>query len=125
MLAGVLGISSFALVLGLVGLLLIGAAIYLYNNSEGFRNVIDTVVGYFMDIISAIGSIFGGFYDFFVGLFTGDFEQMFQGIKDIFGGLFDIILTPFRAIGDFFRSVFDIDIGKMLRGMAEKILLAG
>ena len=122
MLAGVLGISSFALVLGLVGLLLIGAAIYLYNNSEGFRNVIDTVVGYFMDIISAIGSIFGGFYDFFVGLFTGDFEQMFQGIKDIFGGLFDIILTPFRAIGDFFRSVFDIDIGKMLRGMAEKIL---
>ena len=122
LLAAALGLSVPALLIGAVALLLLAGAIYLYNNSEGFRTVIDTVVGYFMDIISAIGSIFGGFYDFFVGLFTGDFEQMFQGIKDIFGGLFDIILTPFRAIGDFFRSVFDIDIGKMLRGMAEKIL---
>ena len=111
-----------ALLIIAVGALLVGAAIYLYNESEGFRAVIDTVVGYFMDIISSIGSIFGGFYDFFVGLFTGDFERMFQGVKDIFSGLFDIILTPFRAIGDFFRSVFDIDIGQMLRSMAEKIL---
>ena len=122
MLAGVLGISSFALVLGLVGLLLIGAAIYLYNNSEGFRNVIDTVVGYFMDIIYTIGNIFGGFYDFFVGLFTGDFDLMFQGIKDILGGLWDLIMMPFRAIGDFFKSVFGIDIGQILYDFARKVL---
>ena len=122
LLAAALGLSVPALLIAAVALALVAGAIYLYNESEGFRNAVDSVVEYFMDIIEIIGNIFGGFYDFFVGLFTGDFEQMFQGIKDIFGGLFDIILTPFRAIGDFFRSVFDIDIGKMLRGMAEKIL---
>ena len=47
---------------------------------------------------------------------------MFEGISAIFGGLWDLIKAPFQAIGDFFRSVFDIDIGQMLRGMAEKIL---
>ncbi len=122
MLAGVLGISSFALVLGLVGLLLIGAAIYLYNNSEGFRAAIDTVIGYFMDIIYTIGDIFGGFYNFFVGLFTGDFDLMFQGVKDIFGGLWDLMLAPFRAIGDFFKNVFGIDIGQILYDFARKVL---
>jgi hypothetical protein len=122
MLAAALGLSVPALLIGALALLLIGGAIYLYNSSEGFRAAVDTVVGYFMDIISTIGDIFGGFYDFFVGLFTGDFDMMFQGIKDIFGGLWDLLLAPFRAIGDFFKNVFDIDIGKMLRGMAEKIL---
>lgn len=122
MLAAALGLSVPALLIGALALLLIGGAIYLYNESEGFRAAVDTVVGYFMDIISTIGDIFGGFYDFFVGLFTGDFDLMFQGVKDIFGGLWDLILAPFRAIGDFFKSVFDIDIGQMLRSMAEKIL---
>ncbi len=122
MLAGVLGISATALAIGLVGILLIAAGIYLYNNSEGFRAAIDTVVGYFMDVISIIGNIFGGFYDFFAGLFTGDFDRMFGGLKDIFGGIWDLIKAPFKAIGDFFRNVFDIDIKSILRSMAEKIL---
>lgn len=111
-----------ALLIIAVGALLVGAAIYLYQNSEGFRSVIDTVVGYFMDIISTIGSIFGGFYDFFAGLFTGDFDRMFSGIKDILGGLWDLIMMPFRAIGDFFKSVFGIDIGQILYDFARKVL---
>ena len=63
------------------------------------------MVDYFKNIIEIIGNIFGGFYDFFAGLFTGDFDMMFQGLKDIFGGLWDLI-APFKAIGDFFSSLF-------------------
>jgi len=122
MLAAALGLSVPALLIGALALLLIGGAIYLYQNSEGFRAAVDTVVEYFMNIIEIIGDIFGGFYDFFAGLFTGDFDRMFEGISAIFSGLWDLIKAPFQAIGDFFRSVFDIDIGQMLRGMAEKIL---
>lgn len=122
MLAAALGLSVPALLIGALALLLIGGAIYLYQNSEGFRAAVDTVVEYFMNIIEIIGDIFGGFYDFFAGLFTGDFDRMFEGISAIFSGLWDLIKAPFQAIGDFFKSVFDIDIWSILRGMAEKIL---
>tara|TARA_Y100000593_G_scaffold38025_1_gene73767 strand:- start:1533 stop:3698 length:2166 start_codon:yes stop_codon:yes gene_type:complete len=108
-------------VLLLAGLLIWGA-MKLYESSETFREIIDVVMGYFSEIVTAIGDIFGGFFDFFKGLFTGDFDLMFQGVKDIFGGLWDLIKAPFKAIGDFFKSVFDIDIWAILRRFAEKIL---
>ena len=94
--------------------LLIWGGMWLYENSEVFRNAIDAVVGYFMDIVSIIGDIFGGFYDFFAGLFSGDFDRMFSGLEDIFGGLWDLFLAPFRAIGDFIKETFGIDIGQWL-----------
>jgi hypothetical protein len=111
-----------ALLIVAVGALLLAGAFYLYQNSEGFRAAIDTVVGYFMDVISIIGDIFGGFYDFFAGLFTGDFDRMFGGLKDVFGGIWDLIKAPFKAIGDFFKNVFDIDIMGIMRNLASKIL---
>ena len=108
-------------VLLLAGLLIYGA-MKLYESSETFREIIGVVMEYFSSIVTSIGTIFGGFYDFFVGLFTGDFDLMFQGVKDIFGGLWDLIKAPFKAIGDFFQSVFDIDIWAILRRFADKIL---
>ena len=113
-----------AIVLGVLLLagLLIWGAMKLYESSETFREVIGVVMDWFGSIVSSIGDIFGGFYDFFVGLFTGDFDLMFQGVKDIFGGLWDLIKSPFKMIGDFFKSVFDIDIWAILRRFAEKIL---
>lgn len=122
MLAAALGLSVPALLIGVVALALIAGAFYLYENSEGFRAAIDTVVEYFTNIISIIGDIFGGFYEFFAGLFTGDFDRMFGGIKDVFGGIWELIKSPFKAIGDFFRNVFDIDIMGIMRNLASKIL---
>ena len=122
MLAAALGLSVPALLIGVVALALIAGAFYLYENSEGFRAAIDTVVEYFTNIISIIGDIFGGFYEFFAGLFTGDFDRMFGGIKDVFGGIWELIKAPFKAIGDFFRNVFDIDIMGIMRNLASKIL---
>ena len=122
MLAAALGLSVPALLIGLVALALVAGAIYLYNESEGFRAAIDTVVDYFMNVISIIGDIFGGFYEFFAGLFTGDFDRMFGGLKDVFGGIWDLIKAPFQAIGDFFKNVFDIDIMGIMRNLASKIL---
>ena len=122
LLAAALGLSIPALLIGVVALALIAGAFYLYENSEGFRAAIDTVVEYFTNIISIIGDIFGGFYDFFAGLFTGDFDRMFGGLKDVFGGIWDLIKAPFKAIGDFFKNVFDIDIMGIMRNLASKIL---
>lgn len=119
LLAAALGLSVPALLIAAVALALVAGAIYLYNESEGFRNAVDSVVEYFMDIIEIIGNIFGGFYDFFAGLFTGDFDTMFQGLKDILGGLWDLITAPFKAIGDFFSSLFGFNIKAWLKKKAE------
>ena len=119
LLAASLGLSVPALLIAAVALALVAGAIYLYNESEGFRNAVDSVVDYFKNIIEIIGNIFGGFYDFFAGLFTGDFDMMFQGLKDIFGGLWDLITAPFKAIGDFFSSLFGFNIKAWLKKKAE------
>jgi len=104
----------------IVGLVLAGMK--LYEESEKFKAAVDTVIGYFIDIKDSIFKIFGGFFDFWKGLFTGDFDLMFGGLKDMFGGLWDLIKAPFKAIGDFFKNVFGIDIGKFIKDMAKKML---
>jgi hypothetical protein len=109
----------------LLGLAVVGivlAGMKLYEESEGFKAAIDTVIGYFMDIKDSIFRIFGGFFDFFKGLFTGDFDLMFSGLKDALGGIWDLIKAPFKAIGDFFKNVFGIDIMAKLKQMAKAIL---
>lgn len=109
----------------LLGLAVVGivlAGMKLYEESEGFKAAIDTVIGYFIDIKDSIFRIFGGFFDFFKGLFTGDFDLMFSGLKDAFGGIWDLIKSPFKAIGDFFKNVFGIDIMAKLKQMAKAIL---
>jgi len=106
--------------LAVVGIVLAGMR--LYETSESFKAAIDTVIQYFIDIKDSIFTIFGGFFDFWKGLFTGDFDLMFSGIKDMFGGLWDLIKAPFKAIGNFFRDVFGIDIGKFISDMAKKML---
>tara|TARA_S200000501_G_scaffold106866_1_gene100340 strand:- start:461 stop:2545 length:2085 start_codon:yes stop_codon:yes gene_type:complete len=106
--------------IAIVGLVLAGMK--LYEESEKFKAAVDTVIQYFIDIKDSIFKIFGGFFDFFKGLFTGDFDMMFGGLKDMFGGIWDLIKAPFKAIGDFFKNVFGIDIGKFISDMAKKIL---
>lgn len=106
--------------IAIVGLVLAGMK--LYEESEKFKAAVDTVIGYFIDIKDSIFKIFGGFFDFWKGLFTGDFDLMFGGLKDMFGGIWDLIKAPFKAIGDFFKNVFGIDIGKFIKDMAKKML---
>lgn len=120
--AGLLMSAAPWILLGLAVVGIVLAGMKLYEESEGFKAAIDTVIGYFMDIKDSIFRIFGGFFDFWKGLFTGDFDLMFSGLKDAFGGIWDLISAPFKAIGDFFKNVFGIDIMAKLKQMAKAIL---
>jgi len=57
---------------------------------------IETIGG----VISALTRIFKGIIDFVVGIFTGDWEKAWNGVIEIFGGIFDgiklLITTPIR-----------------------------
>ena len=48
-----------------------------------------------------------GFLDFFVGLFTGDFQRAMTGIKEIFAGLQQILFTVIEALKNMLFSFFD------------------
>lgn len=54
------------------------------------------------EIVTAIQTIFQGIIDFITGVFTGNWEQAWQGIKNIFGGIFDglvaLIKMPMNAV---------------------------
>lgn len=106
----------------IAGIALVKGFMALYENVGWFRGIIDTVVGFVSNIASSIFNVFRGLYDFIVGIFTGDFGMIMEGLGGIFGGLWDLIMTPFRAIGDFFRNVFGIDIGQILYDFAQKVL---
>ncbi|NCB31841.1 MAG: hypothetical protein EOM66_10605 [Clostridia bacterium] len=48
-------------------------------------------------IVEAITKVFGGLIDFIAGVFTGDWEKAWNGIKDIFGGIWEGIKAAFKA----------------------------
>lgn len=54
------------------------------------------------EIVSAIQAIFQGIIDFVTGIFTGNWQQAWLGVQEIFGGIFDglvaLIKTPMNAV---------------------------
>lgn len=71
-------------------------------------------IGVFGSIADAIGNlldIFGGLIDFITGVFTGDWEKAWNGIKDIFAGIWDllvtIIKTPINGIIGIINALID------------------
>lgn len=125
LMSGLMFLAPYLLI-GLAIVALVGALVYgamwLEEKTGVFSGLFLTVQSYFTNIIESIDRIFGGFYDFFAGLFTGDFDRMFGGLQNILGGLWDLIKSPFTAIGDFFKNIFGVDIGKILMDFAKKVL---
>jgi phage-related protein len=61
-------------------------------------NVINSIVSIVMNIVDTVGGvinglmvILNGIIDFLIGVFTGDWERAWTGVKEIFGGIWDII----------------------------------
>ena len=61
-----------------------------------FKIIFDFLTGGIRGFIRAVQ----GLIDFIVGVFTGDWERAWQGIKDIFGGILDSLSIYFHLIWD-------------------------
>ena len=63
------------------------------------------------NIFGGIKQIFNGIITFVKGVFTGNWRMAWQGIKDIFGGIFDsligIVKTPINSIIGIINSLID------------------
>ena len=62
-------------------------------------------------VIEDVEKIFNGFIDFITGVFTGDWEKAWNGIVEIFGGIWDGIVdiakAPINAVINLFNKLFD------------------
>lgn len=48
-------------------------------------------IKYFTDLLNSVKTIFGGITKFISGVFTGDWKKAWEGVKDIFKGVFDAL----------------------------------
>lgn len=67
---------------------------------------IEAVVAAFAAIIQGVIEICSGLIDFIVGVFTGDWEKAWNGIREIFGGVCTAVQGIFKAVGDFISNIF-------------------
>ena len=60
---------------------------------EAIGNVVLDTLGAIADIVSAVFDSLSGLVDFIIGVFMGDWEAAWQGIKDAFTGIWDGIIS--------------------------------
>ena len=67
-----------------------------------FGDILNAYLANVKNIIDAVKRVFGGLTEFISGVFTGNWERAWNGIKDIFGGIFDgfvsIAKTPLNGV---------------------------
>lgn len=62
-----------------------------------FHEIIELAKTYVSDVIDGVKQIFGGFIDFMTGVFTLDWEKAWEGIKEIFRGIWNTIVGVLEA----------------------------
>lgn len=78
---------------------------------DGIGNTFGIIFGTMSEVLMGMWRSIGGFLDFIVGVFTGDWERAWQGIKDIFGGVLDRITAYFGGVVDWFDNKVDTLLG--------------
>ena len=85
------------------------------------------------NVFEAGKRIFTGFIDFITGVFTGDWERAWNGIVNIFGGIFDGIVAIAKMplnnmiglINGFIRGLNNIKVPKWVPGVGGKSFSIG
>lgn len=104
-------------------------AVEVFNFMDGYiSNIFGGIIQNFQNFFDAGKRIFTGFIDFITGIFTGDWERAWNGVVNIFGGIFDGIAAmakaPFNGmiglINAFLGGLNNIKIPKWVPGVGGK-----
>ena len=92
--------------------------------TEVFGPVLGGVINGFFDIVKSLWDntklVLDGIIDFIRGVFTGDWERVWTGVKEIFGGIANSLLNVFKAPLNGIISLINKAIDKF-NGMIAKI----
>jgi hypothetical protein len=94
----------------------------LYDTFVGF---LELIVRFFDGTFNAIKRIFNGVIQFFQGVFTGDWNKAWEGIKNIVGGVIEWCTTRFKVFFDWvdrviltpLKSLIDAVVGGIQRAL--------
>ncbi|RFZ77315.1 hypothetical protein DS742_19180 [Lacrimispora amygdalina] len=82
--------------------------------AEFIQNVIDGFFRFFEGVSTVVGDILtalSGLMDFIIGVFTGDWNLAWEGIKTFFGGIWDAMKDIVSTVMDVIDSVIQIVLG--------------
>ena len=74
---------------------------------EFLGNRLLSVIEFISDRIKAVMDIFNGLIDFITGVFTGNWEQAWEGVKQIFSGVWELITGTFQLVWDNIMAIFE------------------
>ena len=63
------------------------------------------------NILQEAFDVITGILDIFIGIFTGDWEQVWTGIKEVFGGVWDFIVNTIKTALDMIKGIADVFLG--------------
>ena len=82
---------------------------------DGFCEVLATIFeGVFQqisNILSEALDILTGLFDIFAGIFTGDWDMVWQGVQEVFGAVWDFVVATFENWISTFTSLADTVLG--------------
>lgn len=80
---------------------------------QALAPVVQIIAEALVPIIEALTKVLGGLIDFIVGVFTGDWDKAWSGIKDIFSGVWDAITGIVDLALDLIGSLFGTNADEM------------
>lgn len=69
------------------------------------------VAGVIADVVGSVFDALGGLIDFIAGVFTGDWERAWEGIKTFFSGIWEAIKSIVSAVWNAIKSIVSAAIG--------------
>ena len=90
---------------------------------EGIWNTLSTVFGYIADAVGGIIDTFRGLIDFLTGVFTGDWNKAWEGIKTFFNGIWEAIKGILQAVWSAICGIVETAIN-IVKGVIETVFNA-
>lgn len=120
--------EAITVVIGIIKGIIGGLVDFIKTYVIPFLAVIYKAVTENMDKIKAVFqgviNIIMGILDVFIGIFTGDWKRVWEGVKGIFSGIWDTIKGIFSAAIGIINSIlkgFGLDIGAIFNNIKTKI----
>lgn len=73
---------------------------------ETMVKTVSSIIGTISDILSGIMETLGGIIDFITGIFTGDWSLAWQGVQEIFTGIWNALTGFISGIWSTIKSIF-------------------
>ena len=85
-------------------------------------NKLSKALGEYVEtLIKSIKDIFGGLVDLVVSIFTLDGSGILKSLEDIWDGIVDLVLAPFVLMGEAIEDIFDIDLDDLIQPLKDGV----